>query len=721
MSNTEKNTEQQTTPKSELAERLSTAHVSLRPDLEIHRHLFHGVAQYVIRDPLTLKCCKLNHKDYTILTYITRDYALAEIFERLVAEGVMKPEEENGFYRYVVSLHQMALLNLPISNDKTLYKKFRARMTARKQEKLMSFFFLRVPLFDPDKFLTKYMSLVSWLFTKTFFMVWLMLMTIGGYIIAARYEDLMGSLTQMFDAKNVVFMWFILIVLKVFHELGHGFACKKFGGQVTEMGVFFIVMTPCAYVDVTSSWGFNRKINRLIVGLGGVYFESLIAVIALIVWSLSDGTTTQQLAHDVFFLASFATVLMNINPLMRFDGYYILSDYLEIPNLRQESQQYATNILKRITLGIPVKSNHSGWKIKSILFTFGIASSLYRSTVILSISIMIAMKAFIVGLGLAAFYIISQLYKILKRMTVYMWTAQESASVRGRAIVLNILILAVMPIALFTIPIPGELKATGQITCEKESVIHSLENGFITSISVKRGQQIASGSPMITLDNKEIENNLIELSTRSNKAKLELASASYQVNDPVLAEQQNAYFKAVNSELELCKMEYKNLVIAPNETGTVVACMDEKEIGSYVKKGTPVATIISGKWVIKLLISEQEMAGTDICLGQQASFRAAACPGNTFYGNIVSISPQGQREIEIPALTSLGQGNIAVNNEGKEMTTPHYLITIMLDDNNNNVFRYGMTGTVKLGTYARPAGIELVHKIQRFINSLNKE
>ncbi|MBN2064208.1 MAG: HlyD family efflux transporter periplasmic adaptor subunit [Sedimentisphaerales bacterium] len=719
----ETNQAQQGSGQGELAQRLGNAHVALRNDLEVHRHIYRGQPQYIIRDPLTLKCCKLNQKDYTISTYIDDHITLAEVFKRLVADNILKSSEENGFYRFIVSMHQMTLLNLPIANDKSLYKKFRARQQARRNEKLMSFFFLKIPLFDPDAFLSKYCHLAGWLFTRWFFFVWLACMMIGGYIIAARHEELLLPVSQMFSPRNVVFMWFMLIALKVIHEFGHAFACKKFGGQVTEMGLFLIVLTPCAYVDVTSSWGFNRKLHRLIVGLGGMYFESIIAFAALLTWSLTDGLIAQQMAHNVFFLASLATVLMNINPLMRFDGYYLLSDMLEIPNLRQNAQDFTLSVIKRIFLGLPINSPHEGWKLRAGLLLFGISASIYRSVVVLSISILISMKAFMIGLAMAGFYIFSQLYKIVRNTTVYLWKAQESAPVRKRAIALSIILLSVIPAAIFFIPLPGSMKYMGQLTCTNETIVRVEQDGILEDIYARPGQAATAGIKLVSLSNSLLTDRYLELKTRAQKAQVEQDAASYQVNNDILSDQQRAYTRSVFSEFKMCEKDFNGLNICPETNGLIVAGLNHNNKGRHLKKGTPIATIISGNWVVKLLISEQDIAQSGIYAGQKAVFRSASYPGRDFAGRVTTISPQGKRDFDRPALTSLGTGDIAVNSNGEELTLPHYEITISLDDANNStgLFRYGMTGTVKLGRPARAVGITLVNSVRRFLNSLDKQ
>ncbi len=711
-------------PKPELAQRLGAAHVGLREDLEVNRHLSNGQPYYVIRDPLTLKCNQLNQKDYQILTHITISQTLAEVFETLVKDGILKPSEENGFYRFVVMLHQLAFLNLPISDDKTLYKRYRARQRARLQEKLLGFLFLRIPLFDPDMFLDKTVNLVRWLYSTWFFFVWVSLIIAGTSIAVIKSEELFQPLSQMFNAQNMLILWFTLILLKLFHEFGHAYACKVFGGQVPEMGIFLIVMTPCAYVDVTSSWGFTRKWHRIVVGMGGMYIESIVAVIALMVWSLSTGSAAKQIAHNVFFLASVATVVMNINPLMRFDGYYIISDILEIPNLRQRSQRYVLQTLKKLFLGVPIPGRPISKKLAVILFVFGIAASAYRATVILSIATVIAMKAFIVGIGLAAFYILKELVRTVRNLTNYLWKAQECAHVRTRAVALSIILLTIIPAAFFTVPVPNSLHLLGQLARENEHVIHARQDGFVQEVFARPGQNVQPQQTLLKLENFNVSGQYYETQAGVRKADLELAAAPWQSSNQSLKKQRQAAAQAVHTEMTVRKQNLDHLEIKPETAGQLVMSLDQRDTGRYVKRGTPLATVVSGHWVVKTLASEQDITNAQSYLGQSAQFRLTAQPEISLTGTIVKISPQAQKEINLPALTTLGQGEIAIDPHTKQLATPYYEITIQLDNlekHDPKNFRYGMTGNVKLTAPTRPLGIALTHKVKRFLNELNRE
>ena len=293
-----------------------------------------------------------------------------------------------------------------MSDDKILYRRYQARQSVRRRQKIMGFLFLQIPLINPNAFLERTMPLMRWLYSPIAFVLWLILVGSAGYVAVANGSELLQPANGLLATRNLIFMWFTLISLKVIHEFGHAFACKHFGGHVPEMGVYMIAFTrPAHYVNATAAWGFPNKGHRLVVSLAGVYVEIAIAAMAVFVWAATGPSLLNSIAYNVMFLASAVTLLFNINPLMRYDGYYVASDLLEIPNLRQRSSKYVIDLAKRWILGVSVTQEAVSLKLRIILFSFGVSATAYRMLVLVSIAALIATKFFLVGVGLACFYV----------------------------------------------------------------------------------------------------------------------------------------------------------------------------------------------------------------------------------------------------------------------------------------------------------------------------
>ena len=322
---------------SEIAQRLGRSQVGLRPELEVSRHVFRGRVSYVVRDPITFESHRFSQHDYEIVTALHAEHPLAEVFARLVDEEKLEANEEDAFYRFVISLHRLGFLNLPIPDGKRLYERYLANEQQRRMKRWMAMFFYQLPLVNPDHFLDRTVRWVRPLFSPMALFLWCGLIASAIFVAVRRFDEISASVGDTFAAQNLPALWLTIIVLKFFHEFGHAYATKAFGGHVPEMGAYLIVFTPCAYVDASAAWGFSKKWHRMFVGLAGMYFELAIAAVALLAWAATGPGMMQALLFNVVMLASVVTVGFNINPLMRFDGYYVLSDYLEFPNLRQRA------------------------------------------------------------------------------------------------------------------------------------------------------------------------------------------------------------------------------------------------------------------------------------------------------------------------------------------------------------------------------------------------
>ncbi|MCH7701788.1 MAG: hypothetical protein IID37_08875, partial [Planctomycetes bacterium] len=462
------------------AQALRSVHVGLRGDLEVTRHVFRGQPAYVVRDPMTFQSQRLSPADYDVFVRIDSSQPLGAIFDSLVEQGKVEPTDEDGFYEFVMTLHRLAFLRLPLSDDKILYRRYAARVRARRREKIQGFLFLRVPVWNPDEFLNRTIRFARPLFSWAALAVWLCLLIVAGLVAASQWEALRRPAVGLLTVGNLPVMFGTLVLLKVLHEFGHAFACKRFGGHVPEMGVYLIIFTPCAYVDATACWGFTSKRQRLAVSLAGMYVESIIAAVALLIWASSDPSLLRDVAYNVVFLAGVVTVLFNINPLMRFDGYYILSDLLEIPNLRARASQYVVQELKRHLLGVTADSRPSGRRMRAILISYGVAASIYRVCLTLAIAGLLASKMLILGGILAVLYVGSTVVSLVRRVCVYLWFAKETSAIRRRAVALSILLLVLLPAGLALVPIPAHVRAEGVITSEHATYVRAQSAGFLS-------------------------------------------------------------------------------------------------------------------------------------------------------------------------------------------------------------------------------------------------
>ncbi len=703
-------------PPRTLSDRLGKVYIGVRQDLEITRHLFRGQPEYLLRDPITGQSHRLSPQDYTVFVNLHRDYTLHETFIRLVREGLAVEEDEEKFYRFVVMLHHLNFLHLPLSDEKRLYQRYLARQSAAHRQRWCSLLFLRVPLLNPDAFLKRTVHRVRFLYSGWFLAIWLVVVGAAGYVALRQWDQFTQPTEGLLATRNLALMWVTLIGLKVIHEFGHAYACKHFGGHVPEMGVYLIVLTPMAYVDATASWGFTRKRERLIVCLAGMYIEIFVAAAALFVWSMTLPGLLHDVAFNIVFLAGVLTVVFNINPLMRYDGYYVLSDLLEIPNLRQRAVQYLMNIGKRLFLGLRIEHPIGGHRERWTLLTFGLCTSLYRATVFLAIGVVVAYKFGIPGLLLAGLLLGGMIFNKMLALTRYLWHARETAPVRARAVVVSILALLVIPGGLALVPIPGTVRTPGVLQTDRETIVRARVEGVVRNVHLEIGQMVRPEDVLVELRNEDCEE-AVAIATAALQS-AEILTTAYETTEPVTAMRMQEQAGVCKLDLQRRQKDLDALRIRARLEGYLLDGLTDRDSGRFVRQGEPIAAIGTGRWQVRTFLTEQEVADVRPTVGQLVEVRFHSDPGLLYKGIVRLVMPTGLRNVSHDLLTQKGEGEIAIDPLTGGTTQPYFEVVIDLSEPPAKLCQYGMTCKVNFDTHAAPVGVAVVRALLRFTHAI---
>ena len=296
------------------------------------------------------------------------------------------------------------------------------------QNRLMNVLFPRIPLWDPDKFLKRWSPINRFIFSRLGALVWLGVV-FSAIVLLIPYWNTPGhslkiaaqhSIDVRNNPVNLILLYGVFVFVKFIHELGHAFSCRRFGGECHELGIMFLVFIPTPYVDASTAWAFPNKWHRIFVGAAGMIVELFFASLMCFVW-MSTGdinSVVAQLAFNAMLIASVTTLVFNANPLLRYDGYYILSDFLEIPNLRQKSSEYALGLIKRHIFRVKLQHPLPPPLQRFWLFTYAILSSIYRAFVGLVILLIVAYELPVIGplmaiSGILTWFLVP-VYKVFK-------------------------------------------------------------------------------------------------------------------------------------------------------------------------------------------------------------------------------------------------------------------------------------------------------------------
>src|SRR6266849_603473 len=346
-------------PASDL-ERRKQVRIRLRSDLNIAPQKYEGRTYYVVKDPVSLRYYRFEEQENFIIEMMNGAATLDETqkeFEKRFRPKRLTLEDLEGFAQQLLTAG-LAHNESPQAGSQ-LYKRRRKRRRSEWMQALTNILYIKIPVYDPDKLLNAMLPWMRWIFTTWFMALSITVMLSAIMLVLTHFEtfrDKLPAYHEFFSFGTVWYLWLALGIVKVIHEFGHGLSCKAFGGEVHEMGALFLVFSPCLYCNVSDAWTLPSKWKRIIISFAGIYVELIIAAIATFVWWGSPpGTFENEMSLSLMIVCSVSTVVFNANPLMRFDGYYMLADWLEIPNLRDQSNRFLKNLFLEHCLGVEVQ------------------------------------------------------------------------------------------------------------------------------------------------------------------------------------------------------------------------------------------------------------------------------------------------------------------------------------------------------------------------------
>ena len=462
----------------------------LRSHAKLHRHRYRGQIWYVLQDSSNERFHRFSPPVFSFIGLMDGRRSVQEIWElsssRLGDDAPTQP----AVVQLLSQLHASDVLQCDIPPDTAeLLERYEKQQQRKWQRRLMNFFAWQFPLIDPDRFLQQFVPLVRPFFSWWGAMLWCLIVVPAVVVGAAHWTDLTANLIDRVTApNNLVLLWLLFPVIKILHEFGHAFAVKTFGGDVHEMGIMLLVLSPVPYVDASASTAFGNKWQRAIVGAAGMIVELVIAAMALYVWISVEPGVVRTLAYNAILIAGISTVVFNANPLLRFDGYYILADVLEIPNLRQRANTYLGYLCERYLFGSadaqePRTTNgERAWFV-----TYAVSSFIYRVLVVVAILMYLADQLFLLGVLFAVMTVFTWFVLPLSKGLKYLFSSPRIRRVRGRAMAVSTAMASVAVVLLALFPAPFRTRAEGVVWIPDEAIVRAEVDGFVERVTAKPG------------------------------------------------------------------------------------------------------------------------------------------------------------------------------------------------------------------------------------------
>lgn len=650
--------------------RVKDLKAKLRASAQISRQFYRGERWYVVRDPAGNQYHRLSDPAYRFVGLLDGTRTVSEAWDlaggQLDDDAPTQPE----VIQILSHLYSANLIDADVTPDATVLLRRHKQLTKRKlQGRLMNVLFPRIPLWDPDQFLQRWMPLVRLMFSKFGALVW---MAVVGTAIAMLipYWDKGGhslkhaaahAVDLRYNTINIFFIWLVFCFVKLIHELGHAFACRRFGGECHELGIMFLVFVPTPYVDASSAWSFANKWHRIFVGAAGMIVELFFASLMAFVWmSSGDPNSMQaQLAFNAMLVASVTTILFNANPLLRYDGYYILSDFLEIPNLRQKSTEYSMGLLKRHVFRVKMSQPLPPPLQRFWLLVYAIASSIYRVFVGVLIILMVAFQIPVLGMLMAvggvATWLLVPVFKTFK----YLALDPELHRKRVGAVAFTLAVAAIGVGVIGFLPLPLNIDQVGVADAATRDAIYPQWPGFISEIRAKDGDMLKKGDIIVVTTDRDVELKLQEAKADAHYYERKLAADLVMAPDQVDSDRD--LVAAMQEIVSKLQKQHDELTIRSPIDGRLVAPELKDMMGAHLATTNKVGVVQDDRQLTLKVLLEQNnsqlvirrMNNPKTASSFKTEIRLASDLDNIMVGGRPNAYPSTAK-LRLPAVTNAG-------------------------------------------------------------------
>jgi putative peptide zinc metalloprotease protein len=449
-------------------------------------------------------------------------------------------------------------------------------------------------------------------------------------------------------------------LVKGLHELGHGLAIKIWGGETHEMGIMLLVFVPVPYVDASASNAFRQKHRRMLVGAAGIMVELSLAAIAMLVWMDLNPGLGRDLCFNIVFIGGVSTLLFNGNPLLRFDGYYILSDFLEIPNLGTRSNQYLGYLLRRYLIGLrAIKSPATAPGERGWLFAYGVLAGMYRLFISFVIAVLVAGQFFVFGVLLALWFVYLQLLLPFARSVYRLVPEILQQGVGLRATLILLIFCGSLAGLVFVKPFEYSSYAEGMVVIPRDAHVRSGVDGFVQQVMKQDGQWVKPGDSLFQLENHELSARIRIIEAR--KSELQARYNSSLQEDRLEADILKIELQALQAEFDELQRQSNELDIISDQSGRFAMQQPSDPTGRYVAKGDILGYVVDLKHVEARVVITQDQLDRIRHNTRYIEVRLASEPDQVLRGELLQTVPLAIKQLPARVFGSQGGGRIPVD------------------------------------------------------------
>ena len=474
-----------------------------RPDLVESVIVCQGDYVSVIKDPVALQYFHLEGPDRSLLQLLDGRRSLSDVCETLQRQFPESQVEEQTVHGGIQRFHQQGLLiSSGVGLGDSYLKRGRKQLMDKVSEFFSSILAMRFPGVNPTRFLDWCKPVVSLAFHPAVLAICIIYMLMAACTLLVRLEEFyleMPRIGAFFSFENLPFFVATIFVTKTIHELGHAFVCHHLGAQPHAIGFMLLVLSPAAYCDASDSWMLKKKRDRILIALAGMYFELILAATAVFVWLMSDPGWLNLFCVNLIIVSSVSTVVFNANPLLRYDGYYVLSDYLEIPNMSKKANEWLLSVSRQLFLGMPpIRNLQLPDRNRMAFYIYAVAAFIYRWFVMaviywFLITLFESYHVAVIGYVLAAISIGKTLSGPLSKTWKFFTRHGATQEIQMPRVFYSLLVIAVLLYAILFVPLPRAEHAYMVLRPVDYRSAYAETEGVLKEVVVEPGDKVVEG------------------------------------------------------------------------------------------------------------------------------------------------------------------------------------------------------------------------------------
>jgi putative peptide zinc metalloprotease protein len=694
--------------------RVAHLHPQLGGHVQVRRQSSREALWYVFTDTATGRQHRLNDIAYQFAGRCNGRHSTSEIWEALLEKlGDHAPSQEE-IIRLIGQLTEGGMLQVEkLSDVEALFERHEERVSKQRRSALNPLSF-RLNLFNPDHLLRKFDGLGQHLFSTWVLGLWSVIVGLALISGVAHWDELRAhAAIYLMTPRYLILMWLCFPLIKAVHELAHGLAVRRWGGEVTQMGIALLVLVPAPFVDASAASAFRPTYQRVMVSAAGIMVELLIAALALFVWLNIEAGLLRDIAFILGFIGSVSTVLFNGNPLLRFDGYYMLSDALSLPNLAPRSSRYWAYLAQRYLLKLPgAQSPEPAQGERVWLLLYAPLSWLYKLFIGMIIIFWVASKSFFLGLAAGLFLLVTTLAQPLHKVLSFALFSPVLGAQRLRSRMITAGVVAVVILAAGVMPLPSTTVAEGVVWLPERAQLRAETGGFVVSVAANDGDRVQPGQLIAVL-----EDSALEARRRELQGKLDgLRAEHYQtfLSDPFKAKNADEAMQRVSAELARVEERLAQLEVRAQIAGRLVMPRQQDLPGSYLKQGAMLGYVFSPDQVrVRAVVDEHDIAlvrertrSVEVLLADRTWQRLDA--------GLTRETPAATQTLPSPALGDRAGGSRLTDpsdKDGVKTLEPVFLVDLTLPANATN--RVGGRAWVHFDHGSSPLAVQWTRRVQQ--------